>query len=449
MRKIIVIIALFMMIGALLGACAGDDQPGGQSAQPTVTPIPTAPAAARPTYVVQRGTVQDVLSLTGRWLPRDQTKLSFEVSGTISSVYVQSNDTVHAGQLLAEYQITDLENQLASALLNLETAQMQLASGTEGTTESIVNAEFALASANINLASTRDNAPWTSLESARLGLETARRNLEDAQRAYDDARSHPENPASAVDSAYQQLQSAQDQVESAELQYYSAGQNFNNYLYSVENAENTVIQQQMNLAQAQQSGGDPQLAQSVRSAQMQVDQIREQIYRSSLFAPMDGVVLEVTISPGDAVQAYTPVITIAIPQPLEVIAYPTFSEIEELDVNMVGTCQVMNRPETKVLCAVRRQPFSTQDADQSVRIGAMLEDWAILNQLIEVEMPLQVQENVLWLPPEAVRQFQNRMFVTILTADGERVSDVTIGLQTDDRWEIISGVSEGDVVVGP
>jgi multidrug efflux pump subunit AcrA (membrane-fusion protein) len=70
-------------------------------------------------------------------------------------------------------------------------------------------------------------------------------------------------------------------------------------------------------------------------------------------------------------------------------------------------------------------------------------------QLIEVEMPLQTRENVLWLPPAAIRMFQNRMFVVVQTPDGERVADVELGLQTDDRVEIISGVEEGDVVVGP
>jgi multidrug efflux pump subunit AcrA (membrane-fusion protein) len=64
-------------------------------------------------------------------------------------------------------------------------------------------------------------------------------------------------------------------------------------------------------------------------------------------------------------------------------------------------------------------------------------------------MPLQVSKNVLWLPPAAVRTFQNRTFVLLQTPDGQKVVDVTVGLKTDDRWEIKSGVNEGDIVVGP
>jgi hypothetical protein len=118
---------------------------------------------------------------------------------------------------------------------------------------------------------------------------------------------------------------------------------------------------------------------------------------------------------------------------------------------MVGTCQVMNRPETAVQCAVRQIPLSNQDADQTTRVAASLDQIAQLadNQLVEVKMPLQVRQNVLWLPPAAIRTFQNRTFVVLQMPDGPRSVDVQIGLRTDERVEIISGVQAGDVVEGP
>lgn len=452
MKRYPVWAVLILVLTVFMGACEGTGQTVGDSgaqAAPTVTPIPTAPAAARPTYTVQRGTVEEVLPFTARWLPRDQYQLSFEVAGSVRSVNVRRNDTVSAGDLLADYQITDLENSLANAELDLETTELRLASGTDSSTQSIVDAQFALASANIDLQSTQDGWPWTNLESARLNLDDARRRLEEAERGYEDAISHPDNPASVVDSAYEQLQSARSSVSSAEVSYYSAAQNYSNYQYSLERAENAVIQREIALERALDAGGtDPELVNSLISAQMRVDQLKEQIAQSSLYAPIDGVVLEVTISPGDNVAAYTAVLTLAIPEPSEAIANLAFNDTQRLNVNVVGECQVSNRPETRVLCAIRQIPLSSRDADQSVRIAAQLEDRATLGELIEVEMPLQTRENVLWLPPAAIRTFQNRTFVIIQTADGERTSDVEIGLQTDDRVEIISGVEEGDIVVG-
>ncbi|KAB2852441.1 MAG: HlyD family efflux transporter periplasmic adaptor subunit, partial [Anaerolineae bacterium] len=194
--------------------------------------------------------------------------------------------------------------------------------------------------------------------------------------------------------------------------------------------------------------GDPSGLENLRQAQLKVDQLKTDIARSSLYAPIDGVILEVSISPGDQVTAYNAVMTIGLPEPKEVIASLAIGDAQNLSVGMVGVCQIANKPETAVQCAVRRIPSSNRDADQTTRIGAGFENLTD-GQLIQVYMPLQIRENVLWLPPAAIRTFQNRTFVVLDTPDGQRSVDVELGLQTDDRVEIISGVNEGDVVVGP
>lgn len=438
-----------MLLGLLFAVgCSPQEGNNGAQAVPTSTPIPTAPAVARPTYLVQRGDVQEILEFSGRWQPRDQAQLSFEISGTVRAVNVQRGDTVAAGELLADFQITDLENQLASAELSLETAIANLDSGTEGSVGSVADAEIALANARLSLENTRGGSPWTQVESARLGVESAEDAVVNAQRAYDDAVSHPEQGASAADSAYQSLQNAQNQLESARISYYSAAQSFNNYQFQIAQAENAVLKAELDLADARSGGSNPDGESAVRSAQLQVDQIKASIAQSSLYSPIDGVVLEVSIKPGDQAEAFSTVITVGIPEPQEAIASLAFNDAQQLSVGLVGVCQVANRPETAVQCVVRQIPLSNRDADQTTRVAASLEDTPT-GQLIEVQMPLQVRSNVLWLPPAAVRVFQNRTFVVLDTPDGPRSVDVEVGLQTDERVEIISGVNEGDVVQGP
>jgi multidrug efflux pump subunit AcrA (membrane-fusion protein) len=438
-------VVLLLSFTFLVGACSGTGE-NPQQQTPTETPIPTAPAVAPPTYLVQRGDVQEILEFSGRWQPRDQLQLSFEIGGTVRRVEVQRGDTVTAGQLLADYQITELEDQLASAEIQLESAQSSLESGAEGTVQSVTDAEFALANARLSLDSTKAGSPWTSLESARIGVENAQNALDNAQRNYDDAISHPENPASTVDSAYQQLQSAKTGLESAQVQYDSAAQSFNTYQYQIAQAENTVLQRELDLEQARQ-GGSGTSDESVRSAQLSIDQINADIARSSLYSPIEGVVLEVALKPGDSITAYTTVITIGNPEPKEAIASLSITDAQRLSVGLVGVCQVINQPDTAVQCIVRRMPLSSQDADQTTRVAASFENLAD-GQLIQVNMPLEVRQNVLWLPPAAVRTFQNRTFVVLQTPDGPRSIDVQIGLQTDERVEIVSGVNEGDVVIG-
>jgi len=442
---------LLLILVVITSACSPDSEPSNNhsaQAQPTSTPIPTAEVAAKPTYVVQRGNVEEIFSFTGRWQPRDQLSLSFAVNGTVRQVNAQRGDAVNAGDLLADYDITDLENQLASAQIQLETALSNVDASATGGIESVENAQISLANARISLENTKNSSPWTSVESARLQLESAQQSLESAERSYREALSHPENPASTVDNAYQQLLNAQRQVESAQLSYLSAAQNFNNHEYQVQQAENQVLQAEINLQRALDAAAGGVSDENVRSAQLNIDQLEQKIADSSLYAPINGVVLEVYIAPGDAVQAYDTVITIGLPEPKEVIATLAITDANRLSVGMVGVCQVMNRPETAVGCLVRRIPLSSRDADQTTRVAASLENVAA-NQLVEVQMPLEVRENVLWLPPGAIRTFQNRTFVVLETPDGPRTVDVQLGLQTDERVEIVSGVNEGDVVIAP
>ena len=444
---------IWLTLGLGVAACgAVTPNPSGQSIEPTSTPIPTAPAAARPTFTVARGTVQDVQEFTGRWLPRDQIELSFEINGTIRSVNVARGDVVSAGTLLADYQVQDLEDSLASAQLNLDTAILRLESGGSGSEQSVANAQVSLANARLSLENTRNSAPWTALENARINLDNAKNDLESAERDYAEALSAPDaaNAADAVDNAYQALLRAQNGVTTAQNNYFSAAQSYNSHVISVQQAENSVIQNELSLENAQ-SGGDEdsaELLQSVNAAQLTVDQINADIALASLYAPIDGVVLEVVVTPGTAVSAYTTVITLALPEPLETIATLAFNDIQSLSVGQVGVCYPLNFEDQAVQCVIRQIPLSSRDADQTVRVAATLPS-VQQGQVINVEMPLETRENVLWLPPEAIRTFQNRSFVIVQTADGEQIQDVQIGLETDSRVEILSGVEEGAVVIGP
>jgi multidrug efflux pump subunit AcrA (membrane-fusion protein) len=442
---------LVLALGVLTACAENDVAPEEAQAAPTVTPIPPPPVAERPTVTVERGVVEDRLEFTAQWLPRDQQALSFEINGSIRSVNVARGDSVQAGELLADYQIQELEDQLDSALLDLEAAERRLATGGEGGTDAVLNAQFGVADANIGLESTLNNVPWTTVANARQSLDDAQRNLEQAQMDYDEARSDPSAPASSVDSAYRNLLNAQSQLESAQNSYYSAAQSYNDYQNTIDRSRNSQLRAEIELQNAiEGSGVDQDLIDAVRNAQLRVDQIRADIAQSSLFAPFDGIVLEVTVRPGDQVQAFNSVITMALPQPREASATLSFNDVQSLDIGKQGVCQVANQPDTRVACVVRSRPFTSQEADQTVRVAADFIEALQLGQLIEIEMPLQTREDVLWLPPRAIRTFQNRTFVIIRTDAGEQVVDIQLGLQTDDRVEIVSdALEEGDQVVLP
>jgi multidrug efflux pump subunit AcrA (membrane-fusion protein) len=442
------------LLGALLAGCTGlnPSGTGQQQVLPTSSPIPTAPVAAKPTYIVQRGDVQDTLDFIGRWEPRDQIQLSFPIAGTVRRVSVNRGDTVSPGQLLADFQIDQLESQLQTDQLSLQTAEQNLSNGDVTTGNSVSSSVINLANANLNLQKTNDSSPWPQVESAKIQLDNAQQSLTNAQHAYDDAISRPNNSPQSIDQAYSNLKSAENSLKSAQANYDSAAQNYANYKYSILSAQNGVVQAQSSLNQALSGSTNPTAAQQVQQAQLKIDQDNKQIAQSTLASPISGEVLQVSIKPGDAVKAYDIVIIVGTSEPKEAVATLAIGDAQKLSIGLVGTCQVQNQPETLVQCVVRRVPLTSRDADQTTRVAASMEDFKLrTDTAIEVKMPLQIARNVLWLPPAAIRTFQNRTFVIVQTPQGQREQDITLGLVPADgsRDEIKSGVQEGDVVVAP
>ncbi len=457
-EKIFVAILLLLAVSgcASLNANAGTSPaPGAPTTAPiavaqnaTSTPIPTAPAVARPTYLVQRGDVADILETSGRWLPRDQLSLSFPIAGTVRTVYVQRGAAVRAGDKLADLQITDLENQLASALISLDTAKANI-NQNNTVTQSIQNAQIALANARISLERTKANAPWTGVNTAYNNMKSAEASLEKAKRDLDSALSHPELAASTVDQARESVRQAEVQYKNSQNSYYSAAQSYNSNKLDVQTQENAVIKAELDLKNAQLGTDvDPNKLSTLQNAQLKVDQIKQQIEQATLRAPIDGEILDVNLKPGDAAKAFDTLMTIGKSQPREVVASIAFGDASQLTIGLIGIAQPLNQPDKAVQAIVRRVPLNARESDQTTRVAAQLNNLQS-GTIVELKLPKKVRQNVLWIPPVALRTFQGRNFVVLQTPDGPRSVDVTVGLSTKDRVEITAGVSEGDVVIGP
>jgi multidrug efflux pump subunit AcrA (membrane-fusion protein) len=98
-------------------------------------------------------------------------------------------------------------------------------------------------------------------------------------------------------------------------------------------------------------------------------------------------------------------------------------------------------------------PYGTGESDEGA-IHVVLDEPPSANTYqsgdnVTVTVLLASKEGVLWLPPDAIRSAGGRTFVIINSDSGPQRVDVELGLQTRDRVEIISGLQEGQVVVGP
>jgi hypothetical protein len=52
--------------------------------------------------------------------------------------------------------------------------------------------------------------------------------------------------------------------------------------------------------------------------------------------------------------------------------------------------------------------------------------------VVKIHIVLGRKDNVLWLPPDAVRAFEGRRFVVVREGDRERRATVRVGIETAD-----------------
>ncbi len=135
---------------ALLTSCTA----GQGSATPTAVPTPIV--SEKPTYTVQRGTVTQVVNLTGRVMPSKQQDLSFATSGYVKEVFFKQGDAVKAGDVIAR-------------LDGLERYQADIA-----------GAQLALDQANYALQTLKENAPLTAAQDYQKMVQ-AKADLDKAQ----------------------------------------------------------------------------------------------------------------------------------------------------------------------------------------------------------------------------------------------------------------------------
>lgn len=383
-----------LWLAALLGGCAllptvNTDR--STDGLPTPTPIPTAIVPTKPTYQVQRGEIVNELEFSGRISPVLEEDLFFRATGRVRSVSRKRNDMVTQGEVLAELEIDALERELEGAELELERARVRLQQAEQ---ENTYNLEVA----------------QTNMDIAELKLQALR------------------------------SEAAPDQTEIA------------------------VQQKQIDLARLDierlQAGVDPLLVSDVTRAELAVSKLHAEIAESQIIAPFDGQLLSMSLTPGQAVDAYQPVASLADVENLEVSADLISTQMEDLVEGMPASIILVSRPGVMLDGSVRQLPYpygsggrgnTVEDMDKSTRISiveAAQDAGFALGDLVRVKVELERKDNVLWVPPQALRIFDGRRFALLQDGEVQRRVDVQVGIETPDRVEIESGLEEGQVVVG-
>jgi multidrug efflux pump subunit AcrA (membrane-fusion protein) len=430
-----------LLLLLILTACSS----GASDAEPTPTPLPTPVVAEKPTYVVQRGTVTKSLEFTGRVGPVKQQDLFFRTDGFVRNVNVERNAQVKTGDLLADLEIGDLENQLAEAQLKLKEAER-----TSDT--SLADAEAELGKARLQLQKKLAEDVKATVVAKEIALQNAQDARKYAYDEYDKAIHRPWDPDEVTERYHKNFVEADRNLTVAQAEYEQALASQKTYAYDIALLKQDVVQAERKVAQIKEEGGTPL---DVEQAKLEVKKIADKIAAASISAPFDGEVLALNISPGNSVEAFKTALVVGDPRALEITADLEASDVAELSVEMPATIRMRNRPEQDLSGSVRQLPFiggsdsTNNDNDKAVHVALHDKNVKLeLGELATVLITLEKKDNAQWLPPAAIRTFQGRDFVVIQDGASQRRVDVKLGIKGEDRVEVLEGVQEGQVVVG-
>lgn len=418
----------------------------------TPTPISMPAAIVKPTYTVSRGLVTRKLALNGRISPVTQQNLFFRVNGRVGQVHVRTGEMVKTGQLLAELENENAARDLAASQLDLEQAQARLKEAENALQDSIKRAQADLDIARENLAIVKVQDPTPRKTIAEVALQKADLARKQAQDAYDEIAWRNDRGASQQAAA---LQQATLNYTEAQADYELAVQ-----AIAVHSHQVTIAQRQVDLAQLTldglKVGVDSRLVNDVDKAKLAVSKLQAAIDDTRIVAPFDGRVrVEFILAPGSPVNAFAYVATVSDLTSLEVRVDTVNLTQTPLSVGMPVTVALVQRPGVEVMGTVRAVPTSrmTTASEEDKALHIALEatgepgDYQV-DDLVHISILLEERPDVLWLPPAAIRTFEGREFVVLQEGAGQRRVDIKTGLESDDRIEITSGLTEGQIVVG-
>ena len=187
-----------------------------------------------------------------------------------------------------------------------------------------------------------------------------------------------------------------------------------------------------------------------KSAEARLAETQYQLERSEIRAPFSGVVLEVFTIPGAFIQAGTPVVRLLDTDAFEVQAnvpsrYTSFLTPGQMVLASTETGLEMTL-ELRAVLPVEDPSTRTRAvlfaAPDLTTIGG-----AAVGQSLTVEIPVGEARDVLSVPKDALVQARGGWTVYVAADDAAQPRTVELGVPLGDRYEVLSGLAPGDLVV--
>jgi multidrug efflux pump subunit AcrA (membrane-fusion protein) len=371
------------------------------------------------TAKVDRGEVATAVATIGSLEPAQNRSLSFATSGTVTKVNVRPGDEVRAGEVLAEIDPTDAQEQVDAAEEDLEEAQEDLDEAESSGSSAATCPVAASSGPSIRLVA-GSGGPTPSRTPATASTPTPSTSAAPAKTA-------PASPPVPAPSRS------------------STGRPPSGPTPGGGSSDNCAANQ------GPGGGGDPILTarQRVISAEQALAEAEDQLAGTKITAPIGGKVLSVDGSVGSDVDGGAAFVTLADVAGMQVSARFPEADASVVELGQAGTVTLANRPgEESPVRVVQIDPIGAADGDM-VTYGVVLAFETVPGDLLvgqsaNVKIKTSSVADVLRVPSNAIR---DTGVVVVRTASGDEQRSVETGLRSDQYTEIKSGLAEGDEVL--
>jgi HlyD family secretion protein len=398
---------------------------------------------------VQYGNLTSSISASGSLVYSTSRQLTFDSAGTVAAVYVEKDDTVKKGDVLARLDsesIESLEGAVARARINLRDAEEALEDAQNPYSES-------------------------DIADARLAVEYAQQQLTDAQQR---SQIKIANAEYAVDKALNKKNDSLVQYMSGKIsadEYQQAVRDWEIAVLDLEMAKVSVAQTvsaaENNLEKAEETlqealaGADSlqvALKQSeLDSAKATLDKALEQLESAKegypVVAPFDGVVADVNVKPGDEVNANTVIIELIDPSAFEMSAIVDEIDVAQLRLGQKATVTLDAFADLELsgnvssISAFAQSQSGVVSYPISVSLSTPQDVRLLEGMSATATIEIKLATNALLIPKQAIVGTSSRAVVMVMVDGQQQPRMVTLGATDGVRTEAVSGLKEGDVVI--
>ncbi len=406
------------------------------------------------TEVIGRDVIEATVSAIGNLTAQRTQTLSFAAAGRAIEVVVEEGDEVHAGQLLARLDSSDLELSVKQAEAAVRVSEASLTRARKGPRpEEIAAAEAAVLSAKANLEEIQKGPSARDKQLAQLSIDQAKNSLWGAQGSRDAIKGNPLASGSQLASAEAQIANAEIGIQVAEINYAKLLEPTKESM--VRSAEAQLAKDESSLARllAMPSKEDIDLAEAqLAQARISVEIARSRLDDMVLQAPFSGQLVSWDLYRGDNVTPGAPVGTLVDVSRYHIDMDIDETEISKLEVGSQARITLDAFPDQELGGRVSRISLAGRNAQGIVSYGVRIElsppDLPVRPLMTAaISVVVARKENSLLVPNRAMRRDKGGKYVEVLRDNVPTKVYITTGVSSEDYTEVVEGLAEGDEVV--